>query len=80
MNRILPDTSPAATADAIGWGKAATSATVTCATCKHGCDCRMDNPTAGCGHYCCWGPAATSTCPGVALMRARSSKLFGGAA
>lgn len=48
-----------------------------CSTCRIGCDCRMDAPTAGCGHYACWGPAATGTCPDAPkMLAARGSKLF----
>lgn len=40
----------------------------TCRTCVEGCDCRGHGT--GCGHFGCWGPLATGSCPAVASMMA----------
>lgn len=47
-----------------------------CDTCGlgGGCDCRMDDPAAGCAHYGCWGPQATNDChTGAYVERARQA-------
>jgi hypothetical protein len=48
-----------------------------CAICDSGCQCRGDNPTAGCEHYACWGPKATSDCPDVPAARTAACRRYG---
>jgi len=47
---------------------------VECPTCDNGCDCTITTP--GCGHYGCWGVAATSAaeCSSYAAAKARTTE------
>lgn len=47
-------------ADGIAW----------CRTCHTGCDHGPKADPGSCGHLGCWGPDATSDCPGVGYARA----------